>query len=79
MMFKLEKDQKDYMISRIQSYFHNERDEEIGNLGAQFLLDFVIKEFGPYFYNQGVDDAITMLNQKFTFIEEEIEALKIYS
>ncbi|MGA9141467.1 MAG: DUF2164 domain-containing protein, partial [Methanocella sp.] len=65
---KLTKEKRDDMVSAIKSYFLKEREEEIGDLAAGLLLDFIIEELAPEFYNQGVYDS-----QK--FMEDKIEDL----
>jgi len=45
------------LVASIRRYFLDERDEEIGDLQASFVLEFVLKEIGPAVYNQGVRDA----------------------
>jgi uncharacterized protein (DUF2164 family) len=54
---KLTKEKRDDMISAIKYYFQKERDEEIGDLASNMVLDFIIKELAPEFYNQGVYDS----------------------
>ncbi len=56
-LIKLSKERRDEMIADIQTYFSKERDEEIGNLGAGMVLDFIVENLAPAFYNQGVHDA----------------------
>ena len=58
---KVTKDQRDEMISAIKQYFLQEREEEIGDLRAGLMLDFILKELAPEFYNQGVSDSYTYL------------------
>ena len=45
------------MLAGIKAFFSSERDEEIGDLAAGLMLDFIIEKLAPEFYNQGVDDA----------------------
>ena len=45
------------LAEAIKGYFRDERDEEIGDLQAGFLLDFVVREIGPAVYNQALADA----------------------
>lgn len=45
------------LVASIKRYFLEERDEEVGDLQASFLLDFVLEEVGPSIYNQAVRDA----------------------
>jgi len=51
------KERKDEMISLIKNYFLKERDEEIGDLAAGLILDFIREKPAPEFYNQGVYDS----------------------
>jgi uncharacterized protein (DUF2164 family) len=75
MYIKLPKENKDQIIDKIKDYFYNERSEEIGDLAAENLLDFVLKEIAPYLYNQGVKDAKVMVEQKMMSLEEDIQSL----
>lgn len=75
-MINLPKEAKDQMIGSIQAYFELERDETIGELGAEMLVDFFVKEIGLYYYNQGVDDAKVMVEQRWSAVEEDLESLK---
>jgi uncharacterized protein (DUF2164 family) len=45
------------MIAAIKHYFLKKREEEIGDLQAGLMLDFILEEFAPEFYNQGVPDS----------------------
>ena len=54
---KLTKEKREDMISAIKYYFDKERDEELGDLASNMILDFIIKELAPEFYNQGVTDS----------------------
>jgi uncharacterized protein (DUF2164 family) len=49
------------MISAIKNYFLKEREEEIGDLRAGLILDFIREELAPEFYNQGVSDSYTYM------------------
>lgn len=61
---KVSKEKKDEFIDLIKEFFEKERDEELGNLGASILLDFITKEIGPEFYNQGVLDSYKYINER---------------
>lgn len=58
------KDQKDNMVHKVKRYFDDELDQDIGAFEAEFLIDFLAKELGPYFYNCGLQDAQQALNDK---------------
>lgn len=61
---KLTKEKKAAMIAAIQEYFKTERDEELGELASSILLNFIISELAPEFYNQGVEDAYKFMAQR---------------
>jgi uncharacterized protein (DUF2164 family) len=52
------------MIKYIKDYFLTGREEEWGELASSQLLNFIIKELAPEFYNQGVYDAYKYINDK---------------
>ncbi|MTH53793.1 DUF2164 family protein [Bacillus mangrovi] len=75
-MIKLKKEAKAEMISKLQDYLYKEWDEEIGDLAAEIFLEYIGKELGPYFYNQGVEDARALLSEKLLDLEEEYYSLE---
>ena len=77
MNLKIPKEQKTQIVGVIQQYFRDERSEEIGDLAAEFLIDFMIKQMGPFIYNQAVEDVQAVLNQKMAALEEDVYALKM--
>ncbi|MBL4646355.1 MAG: hypothetical protein COA52_06380 [Hyphomicrobiales bacterium] len=60
------------MTRHIQRYFSTELDQEIGDLGAELLLEFFGEKIGAYFYNQGLHDAQAVLATK---MDDVIEAI----
>lgn len=54
---KIDKEKKDKMINAIKIYFENERDEQLGDLAANMILDFFMEKLAPDIYNQGVYDS----------------------
>ena len=65
---KVTKDQRDDMIAAIKHYFLKSREEEIGDLQAGLMMDFIVEELAPEFYNQGVSDS-------YTYMKDTIEDL----
>lgn len=57
MPIKLSKETRERLGASIQRYFERELEHEIGTLGAQLLLDYVLAEIGPSVYNQAIMDA----------------------
>ena len=60
----LNKEKREDMVKAIRTYFLKERGEEIGNLASGLILDFVIDDLAPEFYNQGVMDAHKYLSER---------------
>ncbi|TCZ74305.1 DUF2164 domain-containing protein [Paenibacillus albiflavus] len=73
---KLPREQKMEIISSIQDYFEAERSESIGDLAAENLLDFMLKELSPYIYNQAITDARKVIMQKMESLDDEMYALE---
>lgn len=61
---ELTKEKWDVMIASIKLYFLNEREEELGDLSASLILDFVMEKLAPEFYNQGLHDSYRFLTEK---------------
>lgn len=61
---KISKEIKEEMRRHIIQYFSEEREEDLGDLASQLLVDFFIEQLGPYIYNQGVEDAHGYIKDK---------------
>jgi uncharacterized protein (DUF2164 family) len=70
------KEEKELIVRKIQLYFTEELDSEIGQFDAQFLLDFFAEEVGGYFYNRGLYDAQTILEKRMEEITDAIYELE---
>jgi uncharacterized protein (DUF2164 family) len=57
---------------KIQQYFQNELDQDLGQFGSEFLLEFFAQEIGPYFYNRGLYDARAVLMGKIDDVTDAI-------
>lgn len=68
--------QKILLVSEIQKYFDKELNQEIGDFDAEFLLDFFSEKVGGYYYNQGLNDARALLDEKLETITESFYELE---
>jgi uncharacterized protein (DUF2164 family) len=66
------KDERAAATGKLRDYFARELDQELGQLPAEMLLDFIGKEIAGAFYNRGVHDAQHLVQQK---AEDIVEAL----
>ena len=72
--FGLEREQRAEAVRRIRAYFERERDEELGELAAGFILDFVVEELAPLFYNAALADAQALLARHVDSLDADLEA-----
>jgi len=75
-LFTFSKPEKEAISQKIQEYFQEELDQEIGNLQAGLLLNFIAEEVGPFFYNKGVRDSQVALSKRIDELTEAIDALQ---
>ena len=75
MLVKWNADERKRIISEIQYFYHQERDEEIGELAAGTILDFFAEQIGPHYYNAGVKDAVKQAEVHASRLEEDLYAL----
>lgn len=66
------KEERAAATAKLRAYFREELDQDLGQLPAEMLLDFIGRELGAAFYNRGVGDAQQLVRQK---AEDIVEAL----
>lgn len=64
MEIEFKKEVRAVLVESLKRYHWNERDEEITNLGAELMLDFIVNEIGPYIYNQAIEDSYKYMNER---------------
>ncbi len=64
MPIKLPKDAQTYLLGSIKRFFAEHLDEDIGDLKAATVLEFVVREIGPSIYNQAIADAQAYLQDR---------------
>ena len=57
MAIKLSDDAAKQLRASIKRYFAEHLEQDIGDLKADLLLDYVLREIGPTVYNQAIGDA----------------------
>ena len=60
------------MVRRLQAYFADELETDLGVLPAEMLIAFIARDLGAAFYNRGLYDAQTLIAAK---AEETVEAI----
>jgi uncharacterized protein (DUF2164 family) len=69
MAIKLNKDTEARLLTSLQRYCAQNFDDDIGSLKARLLLDFCLREIGPSIYNQAVQDAQAVMQEKIAEVE----------
>jgi len=62
-------------IDEIIAFFSQERDEEIGIIAAEDVLDFFLQEIGTDIYNKGVEDSRELLRNQFENLDINLDLL----
>jgi uncharacterized protein (DUF2164 family) len=73
---KFEKEERAAIVAKIQRYFVDELDSEIGSIPAELLLNFFTEAIGPFYYNQGLMDAQAAMARMVDNINDEIYGLE---
>jgi uncharacterized protein (DUF2164 family) len=60
----LSEDSRKSAVAALRGYFAANLDEEIGDLKAGLLLDFILSELGPSVYNQAIADARSFFEER---------------
>ena len=69
MNISLPDDSRKQSIASLKRYCAEELDQEIGDLKAALLLDFILKEIAPSVYNGAIADAQTYVRDRLTDLE----------
>ena len=69
---KFSTEETETIVRKIQLYFREELDQEIGRFDAEFLLDFFAEEVGAYFYNRGLLDAQVVIESRLEGIRDAL-------
>ncbi len=73
---KLDDSVKVEVVAKLQKYFQDELQQEIGSFDAEFMLDFFSKEVGGFYYNQVLADALKNFESKMEDVGELIYQLE---
>jgi uncharacterized protein (DUF2164 family) len=76
-LIKFTRTEKMLLIDKLQGYFTNELEQDLGQFDADFLLDFFTEELGAVYYNRGLYDAQALMAEKLELIAEQIVELEL--
>jgi len=70
------KEEKEILAKKIQMYFREELEQELGQFDAIFLLDFFAEDIGCYFYNRGLYDAQAIIEKRIENLADAVYELE---
>ncbi len=73
---KFEKEERAAIVGKIQRYFVDELESQIGVIPAEQLLNFFTETIGPFYYNQGLNDAQAVFVKAVDIVGDEIYGLE---
>jgi uncharacterized protein (DUF2164 family) len=71
----LTKEKKRQVINEIINFFKSEREEDIGIIAAEKVLDFFLENVGLELYNKGIEDSKNFLKERIDDLELDMESL----
>ena len=69
------KEKREKLIQEIITYFKTKREQEIGVLAAEDILDFFLEALCEDIYNKAIDDAKAAIKQSFENLEIDLDLL----
>lgn len=73
---RFEKEERAAIVGKVQRYFADELDQEIGAIPAEMLLDFLSENLGAFYYNRGLADAQAVFQRTMDNVADELYALE---
>lgn len=72
---RLTSEERQSMQQEIIDFFESERDEKIGVIAANTVLDFFLENVGSKIYNKGIADAKKALEHRMDELNYDLEDL----
>ncbi|WP_246218322.1 DUF2164 family protein [Litoribacterium kuwaitense] len=76
MPITIPKREKLLLLEQFRQEVEKELGEDPGPFVGEHLMDFILKQAGPYVYNMAIQDARMMLEEKYDSMVEELYSLE---
>ncbi len=63
-VLKFTKEQEGGLLPALKKFLEDELDAEVSGLQCKMLLRYITNNLGMYYYNQGIEDAATLMAQR---------------
>jgi uncharacterized protein (DUF2164 family) len=74
MPFDYPGDARKQAIASIKRYVDEALDQDIGDLKAEMMLDFILTEIAPTVYNRAIQDAQKLVQERVTEMDSSLFA-----
>ena len=74
MPLTLPDDARKQAIASLRRYFDEELEQDIGDLKADMILEFILAEIAPTVYNQAIQDAQRLMQERVTEMDAALYA-----
>ena len=68
-------EKKRVAVEAIIAFYKREKDEEIGVIAAEEILELVIDLVGKDIFNKGIDETVRLLQDRLSGVWMDVEAL----
>lgn len=75
-MIKFSKEKKEKILKNIKAFFLDEMGEDIGDLKADLVLDFILAKVGKEIYNQALLDSKLWFDKKLGDLEADFYSME---
>ena len=72
---RIDRQRRRAMVRELQAWLLDERGEEVGELAAGFILDYVLDLAGPDLYNAALSDAAKAFREHADIVEADVASL----
>jgi uncharacterized protein (DUF2164 family) len=69
MAITLSPDARKQALASIKQYASENLEQDLGDLQAGLMLDYILKDIGPSIYNRAIQDAQTYLQDRISDLE----------
>ena len=73
---KIPREQKLEAVRQLQQYVRDQLDQELGDLPAELLFDFMSNLLGPFHYNEALADARKVAAERHESLNDDLIALE---
>ena len=71
----ISKERREFIVKEIITFFHEKRDEEIGMIAAEEILDFFLEAVSRDIYNKAIENSKNVIKQNLENLDVDLDLL----